>query len=222
MPAPRLLAIKIIFACLGVLGVSLPVAGPDEFLMTADQLARIEQTYGRSARERIQEWQDLMVRHGGDAEQQKLTAVNQFFNRLTFVDDLIHWNKQDYWATPVEMLATAGGDCEDFSIAKYFTLKAMGVDETKLRLTYVKSLRLNQAHMVLTYFATPAGEPLVLDNLSSDIEPAGKRRDLLPVYSFNGDGLWLAKQRETSGRLVGPADRLSLWRDLLQRLHQQP
>ncbi|NJD05512.1 MAG: sulfate adenylyltransferase [Methylococcaceae bacterium] len=202
--------------------MSLPAAGPVEFVMTSDQLARIERAYGRSARERVQEWRDLMARHGGDAEREKLMAVNQFFNRLDFVDDSIHWNQQDYWATPVEMLVTAGGDCEDFSIAKYFTLKAMGVDESKLRLTYVKSLRLNQAHMVLTYFPTPASEPLVLDNLSSDIEPAGRRRDLLPVYSFNGDGLWLAKKRESSGRLVGPADRLGLWRDLLQRLHQQP
>lgn len=222
MPAPRFPAITIIFAGLGVLGMGLPAAGPDGFVMTSEQLARIEQAYGRSARERVQEWQDLMARHGGDAEREKLMAVNRFFNRLDFVDDSIHWNQQDYWATPVEMLVTAGGDCEDFSIAKYFTLKAMGVDEAKLRLTYVKSLRLNQAHMVLTYFPTPASEPLVLDNLSSDIEPAGRRRDLLPVYSFNGDGLWLAKQRESSGRLVGPADRLGLWRELLQRLHQQP
>ena len=93
----------------------------------------------------------------------------------------------------------------------------MGVDEDKLNLTYVKALKLNQAHMVLTYFATPEAEPLVLDNLNPDILPASTRNDLMPVFSFNGRGLWLAKER-SRGTMVGSSDGYKQWMDLLQRM----
>jgi predicted transglutaminase-like cysteine proteinase len=109
------------------------------------------------------------------------------------------------------------GDCEDFSIAKYFTLKKMGVVEDKLNMTYVKALELNQAHMVVTYYETPEAEPLILDNLNPEILPASARNDLMPVFSFNGSGLWLAKQRQR-GEMVGSSDRYKRWRDLLQRM----
>ena len=91
----------------------------------------------------------------------------------------------------------------------------------KLSLTYVKALKLNQAHMVVTYYATPDAEPLVLDNLVPDIRAAGRRKDLLPVYSFNGESLWLAKERGR-GRLVGDSSRLSLWTDLIERMEALP
>ena len=61
---------------------------------------------------------------------------------MRFIDDIIHWNKVDYWATPIEFLASHGGDCEDFAIAKYFTLIQLGIPEEQLTLTYVKALRL--------------------------------------------------------------------------------
>ncbi|MBI4206399.1 MAG: transglutaminase-like cysteine peptidase [Betaproteobacteria bacterium] len=109
------------------------------------------------------------------------------------MDDIIHWGKEDYWATPIEFLSTNAGDCEDFSIAKYFTLRALGVPDDRLRLTYVKELvQYNQAHMVVAYFPSPDAEPLVLDNINKTIQPASARSDLLPVYSFNGSNLWLA------------------------------
>ena len=103
---------------------------------------------------------------------------------MRFVSDDQHWGRADYWATPVEFLATGAGDCEDFSLAKYFTLKALGVPLERMRLTYAKAVKLNQAHMVVAYFATPDAEPLILDNLISDIKPASQRTDLVPVYSF--------------------------------------
>jgi predicted transglutaminase-like cysteine proteinase len=93
----------------------------------------------------------------------------------------------------------------------------LGVDESKLRLTYVKAVEIGQAHMVLTYFETKRSIPLVLDNLIIEIKPANQRRDLVPVYSFNGDGLWLAKSRG-EGQRVGNASRLSLWEDLNLRM----
>jgi predicted transglutaminase-like cysteine proteinase len=129
----------------------------------------------------------------------------------------------DYWATPTEMLASNGGDCEDYSIAKYFTLLALGVNIDKLRITYVKARNLppaEQAHMVLTYYAKPDAIPLVLDNLVPEIKPASERADLLPVYSFNGDGLWLAKERG-SGRVEGGSAKISLWTQLNSRMGKE-
>jgi len=181
-------------------------------------LAQIEAKHDRFARQRFEDWQTLIEDSKQLPEREKLEVVNQFFNRnVQFIDDIMLWGKEDYWATPAEMLAIGAGDCEDYSIAKYFTLKALGVDEDKLRITYVKAVELDQAHMVLTYYETNRSVPLVLDNLIIEIEPASRRNDLVPVYSFNGAGLWLAKSRG-EGQRVGNSSRLSLWQDLEQRM----
>ena len=110
-----------------------------------------------------------------------------------------------------------GGDCEDFSIAKYFTLLQLGVQEDKMRITMVKATTVNQYHMVLAYYETPSSIPLVLDNLDHEIKPATKRKDLLPVYSFNGKQLWLNKE-QGRGVLAGSSKRLEKWNDLNHRL----
>jgi predicted transglutaminase-like cysteine proteinase len=209
--AVQCLALLSLFFCLSGAVAERPVS--------LDPLTRskVEEKYGHSALLRLLAWEKLIQEDASATDMEKLEKVNTFFNRLEFVDDQRHWRKADYWATPVEFLATGGGDCEDFALAKYFTLKAIGVDEKKLNMTYVKALRLNQAHMVVTYFSTPAAVPLVLDNLVTDIVAATSRKDLLPVYSFNGSGLWLAKARGR-GEMVGKSERLKRWQELLQRL----
>jgi len=180
----------------------------------------VAERYSQSAKLRLIGWQNLIKSHNNKNEKEKLALVNSFINQIRFVDDITHWGKQDYWATPIELLATNGGDCEDFSIAKYFTLREMGVPDERMRITYVKSLKLNQAHMVLTYYPSPDSDPLVLDNLINDVKPASKRNDLLPIYSFNAQDLWLAKERGR-GRLVGSSDRISMWLDLLGRIEKE-
>ncbi|HRX70719.1 MAG: transglutaminase-like cysteine peptidase [Candidatus Competibacteraceae bacterium] len=182
--------------------------------------ARIEKKYGAPAGERIRSWQQLITASKNLPEEEKLKVVNDFFNQLEFVDDLKKWGAEDYWATPLEFIAVNGGDCEDFSIAKYFTLLEIGVPEEKLRITYVKALQYNQAHMVLTYFSSPQTTPSVLDNLNPHILPATQRKDLLPVYSFNGAGLWLAKSIG-SGKSIGSPERLNLWQDLKARMQSK-
>lgn len=181
-------------------------------------LISIENKYGQAAALRLQEWQTMIRTAKQLPELEKLKVVNDFFNqRIEFVDDIDLWGLADYWATPLELLARGAGDCEDYSIAKYFTLKELGVAESKMRITYVKALRLNQAHMVLTYFTSTRSVPLVLDNLIAAIEPASDRSDLLPVYSFNGVGLWLAKSRGT-GKYVGDSGDLNRWSELKKRM----
>lgn len=181
-------------------------------------LNKIEEKHGVSTRQRFVDWQNLIEQGKTAPELEKLRLTNDFFNQTSlFVDDNVLWKTQDYWATPFEFLIKGAGDCEDFSIAKYFTLLEMGVADEKLRVTYVKAIELNQAHMVLTYLESPQSVPLVLDNLRAEINLAIERTDLEPVYSFNGSGLWQAKIKG-SGRQVGSAKNLNPWQDLKRRM----
>ena len=117
------------------------------------------------------------------------------------------------------MLIRNGGDCEDFATAKYFTLRHLDIPELKMRLTYVKSLKLEQPHMVLSFYSKPTADPLVLDSLVNAILHAVERPDLIPIYSFNGQGLWL--DRKLSSDRLGDSGRLSLWQELQQRFSQE-
>lgn len=202
---------------------SIAISENFEVVLSERQLAAVEAKYGQPARKRLTSWVDLIATNKQKSEQEKLNLANDFFNQLLFVSDMDHWGVVDYWATPFEMISTGGGDCEDFSIGKYFTLLALGVPSDKLKITYVKARNLgvaNQAHMVLTYYANPSAMPLVLDNLIPEIKPADQRPDLTPVYSFNGDGLWLAKERGV-GKSVSGGNKISLWRDMLARMGKE-
>lgn len=210
---------KFKFAYIAITLVSLIGVGVTASLLLDEKmLVSIEYKYGKEARGRVVAWNKLIMQNQIQSERQKLKLVNDFFNKVSFIPDKEHWNKHDYWATPIEFLVTNGGDCEDFSIAKYFALKELGVSTQKLRLTYVKSIVLNQAHMVLSYFDQPDSEPLILDNLTQKIELSSSRKDLIPVYSFNGEGLWTAKERG-AGRLMGKARQISPWMDVIRRMH---
>ena len=114
----------------------------------------LERKHGKTSRKRVEKWQSMISEGRGvrSLEQSRNDTVNDFFNQLPWVTDQEHWGQDDYWATPLETLVSGAGDCEDFSIGKYFTLKALGTDISKLRITYVKHLTLNEAHMVLAYY----------------------------------------------------------------------
>ena len=174
--------------------------------------------FGNDARPRLETWKRQAERRHGTplAEAELLMEVNQFFNRIRFLDDAVHWGEADYWATPAESVASNGADCEDFTIAKYFLLKELGVPIARLRMTYVKAIRLKQAHMVLAYYARPEAEPLVLDNLEDSVRPASQRNDLVPVYSFNDEDVWV----EARGRSGSPRQ-IRNWTRLLERLERE-
>jgi predicted transglutaminase-like cysteine proteinase len=206
---------------IGLLAASLVALAVELDVITDAQIAKLAQQFGPTAKGRLTDGRSLVTsaKHKSLPEREKLELVNDFMNRTEFVADIKHWGKEDYWATPVEFLATNGGDCEDYSIAKYFALRALGVPDEKLRITYVKELVIyNEAHMVLAYFPSPDTEPLVLDNINKSIRPASARTDLLPVYSFNGSGLWLAKDQTGRGQSVGGSDRIGHWKDVQARL----
>ena len=216
--APRFVALA---ACALALGSLLAWAQPLGFTtsVSPELVGGFAARFGAASRERLAQWQEFARRqkHSAAVPRAELFgAVNIFFNRVPFVSDLSHWGVEDYWATPAEMFASNGGDCEDYSIAKYFMLKELGVPIARLRITYVKSTRLNQAHMVLAYYPTPDADPLILDNLEDAVRPASQRSDLVPVYSFNDDEVWLAQ-----GGRAGSSAQIRLWRMLLEKLERE-
>ncbi len=176
--------------------------------------------YGEPAGDRLRAWRTLMDKKDSLSESAKLKLVNDFFNQLRPVTDIELWRKEDYWATPLEALGVNGADCEDYSLAKYFTLRSMGISEDKLHITYTKAIEYNEAHMVLAYYPSDNEAPLILDNLNKDILSASERNDLKPVYSFNGAGLWLSVNR-AKGKRVGGPQKVSLWQDFMQRFEQE-
>ena len=166
--------------------------------------------------------QELLQQVAALDEQARLEPVNTWFNRrvLFRTDDEI-WGEADHWASPLELLQKGQGDCEDYAIAKYFSLLAVGTPVARLRLVYVRA-QVNgndtQAHMVLAYYPRPDAEPLILDNLVGSVRPASRRPDLTPVFSFNSEGLWQGVGAQSAG---DPQARLSRWRLVLARAREE-
>ncbi len=168
-----------------------------------------------AAVQRTQALVQLIGEAAAQDEESRLKSVNAFFNRqILYRDDREVWGVVDYWASPLETLGKGQGDCEDFAIGKYFSLLAAGVPSVKMRLVYVRAQigAIIQAHMVLAYYPEPDAEPLILDNLLTDIRPASRRPDLIPVFSFNAEGLWQGVAGASAG---DPSARLSRWREVL-------
>ncbi|MDR1661781.1 MAG: transglutaminase-like cysteine peptidase [Azoarcus sp.] len=188
-----------------------------------EQLA--ETQYDKAAANTVRAWRSMIEGSRTLPDRMKLERANDFINkRILYESDIVIWRQVDYWATPLELFGKQAGDCEDFAIAKYVTLRLMDIPVQKLRLVYARA-RLGgadsktlQAHMVLSYFGTPTAEPLVLDNLIRPIRPAKQRHDLFPVFSFNHEGLWMEGERTSSSN---PTARLSRWRNVLQRMSQE-
>jgi len=208
----------LILAIFAGLVIAEPVFTELIFHFDKEFLKKAEEKCDREAPSRFVSLEALINSSKRLSDKEKLEKTNDFFNsRIIFVNDIDLWGVQDYWATPIEFLCRKSGDCEDFAIAKYFTLRAMGMPDEKLNITYVKALQYGIAHMVLAYYSHPGAEPLILDNLVDVISPASKRTDLMPVFSFNAAGLWTAVQRG-QGKMAGRSSRLTSWKNLMQKM----
>ncbi len=222
--AGRLGLLALFTLCLGVALAAIQELGFSRSV-TPGLVERYAARFGPDSRSRIGGWQEFVrsvpaAQRPSGSDLQLLGPVNTFFNRVPFINDLKHWRVEDYWASPAEAFASNGADCEDFSIAKYFALKELGVPIQRLRITYVKAVRLNQAHMVLAYYPGPNAVPLILDNLEDGVKPASERDDLIPVYSFNDEDVLIVRkgQRDAS---AGSSSQIRLWRALLDKLEKE-
>jgi predicted transglutaminase-like cysteine proteinase len=205
---------KALIVFFGVVVLAITLFSTAEFTIADGILTKIEKEYGSFAPKRALALLKMMNSSKELDEKAKLEKVNDFFNGTPYHSDQSVWGVSDYWATRLQFIGKDKGDCEDYVIAKYFTLKEMGVPTSKLYMTYAKSLKFKVAHMVLTYYETPKSIPLVLDNYNFKILPANQRDDLVPVYSFSGDDLFNAKQAQLGKMLPAVTKQTRAWDEL--------
>jgi len=204
---------------LGLLVLLAPRQQNAESFADEQMLLRLNEKYSKQAKQRAIVLNELLGKLSNENIDKKLKGVNRFFNQFKYKSDMKLWGQKDYWATPEEFIGVNSGDCEDYVVAKYFALRSLGVPDDRLYLTYVKAIRQNVAHMVLSYFETPKSIPLILDNYNQRILPASKRRDLLPIYSFNAKSLFLTNASAGLGRSL-PTDKIknNKWQKLLANI----
>lgn len=141
------------------------------------------------------------IKHLYEIESDELLTVkriNYYFNQYPYKEDFKTRNQSDYWKTPAEFYDDNGGDCEDYSLIKYFYLRELGIAEEKLRLFYVLFTEQKGFHMVLAYYPTQESIPLLLDNIGKTVVSADLRYDLKPISSFNLENHWINKTFEKS------------------------
>ncbi len=188
--------------------------GSPEFSIAKVFMDKIEREFGIFAKRRAFALVQMINEARDLDEMGKMEKVNDFFNQTPYALDKETWGVSDYWATRYEFIGKDKADCEDYVIAKYFTLRDLGIPASKLFMTYAKSLKFKTAHMVLTYYATPRSLPLVLDNYNYKILPASQRDDLIPIYSFSGDELFNAKQAQIGKMVPAAAKQNRPWDEL--------
>lgn len=136
----------------------------------------------------LTEWRALLKELDGKPRRHQIEAVNQFMNRAPYIIDPVNYRVSDYWATPLQFL-NKDGDCEDYAIAKYISLRELGFPTEMLRIVVLDDLNLGIAHAVLVVYLD--GEALILDNQISHVVSAARIRHYRPIYSINEEYWWL-------------------------------
>ena len=138
------------------------------------------------------EWVNFLKSVKDKNKLDQLRQVNERMNKATYIQDKNNWGQNDYWATPQEFMARFG-DCEDYAIMKYLSLRMLGWDDNDLRVVAVKDLNLKVGHAILVvYMTAKSGQriPLVLDNQIASVVKASSIRHYQPVFSINQKHWW--------------------------------
>lgn len=136
-------------------------------------------------------WLDLINVLKEKTPMEQLDAVNSHLNKAAYVTDMVNWQQLDYWAT-IQQFFNKDGDCEDYAIAKYYSLMELGFSADEMRIVIVEDTNLNIAHAVLAVYLQ--NEIWILDNQISTLVPHKKIVHYLPLYSINENAWWLHKQ----------------------------
>ena len=134
---------------------------------------------------RLNKYENLKVEIKDYELIRKLSHINSFINKIFPAHDISSKSSIDYWATPKEFLLQGHGDCEDYAIAKYFTLLELGIPKEKLYFGVVDLKGEKNSHMILLYLENKDSTPLVMDNLSSKVLPLTDRKNIIPKFAFN-------------------------------------
>lgn len=137
---------------------------------------------------KAEDWFEMVKETRGEGRFNQMVIVNRWLNRSRYITDSRLWGLSDYWETPGQFLDKSG-DCEDYAIAKYFTLRALGWPDADLRLVVVHDAVRDIPHAVLAVKYN--GEEYILDNLAT--EPLQDRyvRQYTPYYAVNTTSRWV-------------------------------
>lgn len=135
-----------------------------------------------------QQWEKLLTLLKGKDVKQQLDAVNTFFNAMPYIEDTDNYGMTDYWQTPYELMEK-GGDCEDYAIAKYISLKRLGIGESQMRVMIVQDNNLGGImHAILE--VKVGGTTYLLDNQATKVTTANKVFHYRPIYAINTQAWW--------------------------------
>ena len=150
----------------------------------------------------------------------KLAQINLFINGSLAEFDNASMGIDDYWMTPKEFFIKGHGDCEDYVIAKYFTLLELGVKKENLYPAIVKVEGSASLHLVLLSVEDKNKSPLVLDNLSFKILPFSKRTDLTPIATFNEIDSYTLTREKFLQKANVDWGKENKWEKLLNRVYK--
>lgn len=137
----------------------------------------------------IGQWHDLIVAIKNLPFREQLNQVNSWGNSHPYIEDQINWGLEDYWETPNEFMEISG-DCEDYAITKYYTLRALGYSADRLRIIILQDQNLGGViHAVLGVY-DDEGVMYILDNQSQRVTPALKIYHYRPIFGINEDAWW--------------------------------
>lgn len=135
----------------------------------------------------MQRWQAFLKTITPPVTLDDLRAVNQYLNTHRYIIDPINWGLPDYWAIPYQFLMK-DGDCEDYAIAKYASLRQLGVSTEDMRIVIVQDNNLDAIHAVL---AVRFGKTTyILDNQIEQVLPDNAILHYIPIYSINEHAWW--------------------------------
>lgn len=134
------------------------------------------------------EWKAFLDGLKGKDRMDQLQEVNRYMNAHPYILDMINWGVADYWETPKEFLDRSG-DCEDYAIAKFYSMRALGMDNTNLRILVLQDMNLQIPHAILIAYLD--GKAYVLDNQIPEVVNAEIIHHYRPFYSINEQAWWL-------------------------------
>ena len=133
-------------------------------------------------------WETLKAQVRGKSELDRLKAVTKFFNKWPYRLDKANWGVSDYWETPWEFLKKSG-DCEDYSIAKFYALQELGFTGDQLRIVAVRDAIRGIGHAILAVYAKD--DIYILDNQTDMVLSHEKYKHYIPQYSVNEHYRWM-------------------------------
>ncbi len=135
----------------------------------------------------LKNWRKVISSATGLSRPKQIKAINDFFNRWPYKQDRELYGLSEYWATPREFM-TRSGDCEDYAIAKYFALRALGFNKDDMRVVILMDDIRGIGHAVLAIYQED--DILILDSLSNLIVPHVRYKHYIPQYSMNETTRW--------------------------------